>query len=214
MDETKQYATALPIKFVGGPESCPAAGGGAHQVRVRDGVCALCGEEVCECSEDYGPCEQHSEVLVVREGASLHTADELAALLIHDLVDNGWAELSPFGADVLRDADEAFGRGERWLEDATLQESLFSVADQVESAAADVWVTHDDGYVIVRPHDDCPLLADGEPDPQPDEREHSSGWACVDCMMLLANGVTPEDWHPDAVAKWLADIEQSTLGAR
>jgi hypothetical protein len=38
----------------------------------------------------------------------------------------------------------------------------------------------------------------------------SSGWACVDCLMLLANGEVPGDWTEDAVAEWLARIEQTT----
>lgn len=41
----------------------------------------------CECSEEYGPCEDHSEVLAQREGASTRTADELLAVFIGDAED-------------------------------------------------------------------------------------------------------------------------------
>lgn len=40
--------------------------------------------DVCECSEEYGPCEAHSEVLAQRDGASTRTADELLAVFIGD----------------------------------------------------------------------------------------------------------------------------------
>jgi hypothetical protein len=38
-----------------------------------------------ECSEDYGPCEDHCEVVIVREGASSRTADDLAATFVEDV---------------------------------------------------------------------------------------------------------------------------------
>lgn len=40
----------------------------------------------CDCSEEYGPCEDHSEVLAQREGASARTADELAFVFLDDVL--------------------------------------------------------------------------------------------------------------------------------
>lgn len=44
------------------------------------------------------------------------------------------------------------------------------------------------------------------------EQEHSNGWCCVDCLMLLANGDTPPEWDEAKTAEWLADIERQTEG--
>lgn len=121
--------------------------------------------ETCECSDEFGPCEQHGEMLVIREGASQRTADSLLLLLCHDLIDCG-AEVSSWGKQLLERADheearamssygtswfctEEFG-GERMYSD------LLSLADQLE-VDAEVSVTMDDGYTIVRPSADCPL---------------------------------------------------------
>ncbi len=41
---------------------------------------------------------------------------------------------------------------------------------------------------------------------------HSYGWACTDCIMLLANGETPPDLSEAETATWLADIERHTEG--
>lgn len=41
---------------------------------------------------------------------------------------------------------------------------------------------------------------------------HSSGWCCVDCLFLLANGDTPEGLSPDETAEWLAKIDRRTEG--
>lgn len=42
--------------------------------------------EVCDCSEDYGPCEDHAEVLAQRAGASTRTADDLAYVFLTDVL--------------------------------------------------------------------------------------------------------------------------------
>ena len=119
-------------------------------------------ENTCDCDWDTGPCEQHGTVLVVREGASHRTADELALQLCHDLVDCG-AELSPWGAFNLRQADERAAQcrnphtGTMWFDDdGTTLDALVTLADQLE-ADLGIGVYHDDGYVIVRATDDCPL---------------------------------------------------------
>jgi hypothetical protein len=117
------------------------------------------GEELgtCECSEEYGPCEEHGETLVVREGASTRTADESALCLIDDLVGLGAAELSPYGAVVVDQARAALDAAEgpcAWIDPdqyANLAEELYEVANQVECNASAVLVFHDDGYRIVRP---------------------------------------------------------------
>lgn len=117
------------------------------------------GEELgtCECSEEYGPCEDHGETLVVREGASTRTADESALCLIDDLVGLGAAELSPYGAVVVDQARAALDDGRdrgSWIDPdhyANLAEELYEVAFQLECSASGVLVFHDDGYRIVRP---------------------------------------------------------------
>ena len=117
----------------------------------------------CECSEEYGPCVQHGEVLAQREGASVRTADELCVMFILDALSCG-AELSPYGADVLARADANLAANERsgvaWFsndEDGqSLADEVRSLVDQVESTldAVTYW---EDGYQIVRLSDDCPL---------------------------------------------------------
>lgn len=112
----------------------------------------------CECSEEYGVCELHGEVLVQREGASTRTADELIRVLCHDLVALG-AELSPWGAEVLARADEyAY---QPYLDDddddyVGAFAALVTLADQLEVDSG-LSVFMDDGYRIVRPSVDCPL---------------------------------------------------------
>jgi len=41
-----------------------------------------------------------------------------------------------------------------------------------------------------------------------------SGKACTDCLFLLANGVTPDDWSEERIAEWNAGIDQHTAGYR
>jgi hypothetical protein len=117
----------------------------------------------CECSDEYGPCEDHGETLVWREGASTRTADELMLVLCQDLVDLG-AELSPWGADVLARAEAAAVRcrdprtGTMWFDQGRepIMDTLTMLADQLEAdSGLSVWM--DDGYRIVRPTADCPL---------------------------------------------------------
>lgn len=53
------------------------------------------------------------------------------------------------------------------------------------------------------------------PEPTRPHRDHANGWACVDCLFLLANGETPEQMNEEETAAWLARIEaqgEVTLG--
>ena len=112
-----------------------------------------------ECSEEYGPCEQHGDTLVQREGASLRTGDELALLYLDDMESLGQGDLSPYGADVRARAEAALEAnrsprsGTAWIDDSDLVDELNDVVYQVESAS-DYLTYWDDGYRIVRPSDD------------------------------------------------------------
>lgn len=39
-----------------------------------------------------------------------------------------------------------------------------------------------------------------------------SGWCCIDCLMLLANGETPPDMDESETAEYLARVAQHTAG--
>jgi hypothetical protein len=112
----------------------------------------------CECSEEYGPCERHSELLVSREGSSLRTGDELLSVFIDDAVSLG-AELSPYGKDIVFRADAAMqvsGPMSNWLPDTEegyeLRDALQTVANQVETELYTLGysVYWEDGYRIVK----------------------------------------------------------------
>lgn len=119
-------------------------------------------EITCECSDEYGPCERHGETLVVREGASQRTADDLTLVLIDDLLACG-AELSAMGRFTLDELTAAAERdrdpvsGCMWFADSDVADAARDLAWQLENYVADLWVIHEDGYRIVRPSDDCPL---------------------------------------------------------
>lgn len=112
----------------------------------------------CDCSEEFGPCEQHSELLVSREGASLRTSDELLSVFIDDAVALG-AALSPYGKDIVFRADAAMyvpGPMSNWLPDTEegyeLRDALQTVANQMESELDTLgYSTYwDDGYRILK----------------------------------------------------------------
>ena len=46
------------------------------------------------------------------------------------------------------------------------------------------------------------------------EQDTATGWVCVDCLMLLANGETPPDMNEEETAAWLDSMgdEEVTLG--
>lgn len=112
----------------------------------------------CDCTEEYGPCELHAELLVSREGAALRTADELLSMFIDDAVALG-AELSPYGKDIVFRSDAAMyvpGAMSNWLPDTEegyeLRDALQTVAYQVESELDTLgYSTYwDDGYRILK----------------------------------------------------------------
>lgn len=107
----------------------------------------------CECSHDYGPCEQHGTILVSREGAALRNPDEQIMQLIQDLLDVG-AELSVFGREEYQRLSDNFHTGTFTPEDFAAADWL---ATQLEGNI-DHWIIYDDGYVIVSVNHDCPLL--------------------------------------------------------
>lgn len=112
-----------------------------------------------DCSEEYGPCEAHSELLVSREGASLRTADELMVCFINDATQLR-VELSPWGNDVLTRANKALkdneSMGVAWLPDTpeghALRDDLNTLQWQVETELATLGMSvyWEDGFRIVR----------------------------------------------------------------
>lgn len=117
----------------------------------------------CECSEDYGPCEDHSEVLAQREGAAVRTSDELLAVFVGDVMailasETGRAEdLLPGGsaretaADYWRECPNGGWAPYDNRETYSLSKALADARDVAESLLpADVYAWWDDGYVIAR----------------------------------------------------------------
>lgn len=117
--------------------------------------------EECECSEEYGPCEDHSEVLVQREGAAIRTADELCAVFIDDassLIDaetvrdmQPWEQRNYVAAlDTAREYWEANPSG-GWAEDEDMCQYLADAVRDIEGMLpSGVSVYWEDGYVITR----------------------------------------------------------------
>lgn len=117
--------------------------------------------EECDCTEEYGPCENHCEVLAQREGASTRTADDLLLVWLMDARDIV-RETTPWLDDVIRRADEMLAAedhyGCRWLpadergermrdEMTTAQWQLETSLATMDEPAHTYW---DDGYVISR----------------------------------------------------------------
>jgi hypothetical protein len=99
----------------------------------------------------------------MREGASLHTADELSLLLVDDLSACGVPltfgqnfERERLASILARDTNPSSGCA--WFNDPDEADAAQWLAEQVESSADGLWVIRNDGYCIVRPHADCPLL--------------------------------------------------------
>jgi hypothetical protein len=111
--------------------------------------------QVCECSEDFGPCEQHSEVLAQREGAAVRTADELAAIFIGD-VEALRPTVRVYEADFETARDVAAEYWEQnpnggWAEpelSEALSDSIY--AGEWMLAELGLSVYWDDGFVIYR----------------------------------------------------------------
>lgn len=122
----------------------------------------------CECSEDYGPCEEHGIVLAQREGASLRTADELAAVYIGDvlsLIDNAANEASAALSTARANAERywAVCPNGGWApfddDDYSLGEALQDSVTACETYAPG-WTFWNDGFRIVRVTGG-PLIDDG-----------------------------------------------------
>lgn len=115
----------------------------------------------CACSEDYGPCEDHAEVLAQREGARTRTADELAAVFISDA-----ADLTRNGQEPGHDDSDAYATMLRYWQECpaggwwdgenksgyTYSEELHDASATAEGWLADIdaMVWQEDGYVIFR----------------------------------------------------------------
>lgn len=107
----------------------------------------------CDCSEEYGPCEAHSEVLAQRVGSSNRSADELLAVYLDDALAINPDAFTPDDLDVKARVDAALaanGPFDSWLDNDVLADELLDVAHQVESYLGDAVTYWDDGYVIVR----------------------------------------------------------------
>lgn len=117
----------------------------------------------CDCSEEYGPCETHCQQYAQRVGSSNRSADELMSVFLDD------------GAALLPETDrapylelatrvdaalESQGPFSSWLDDTDLAEEMRDAADRLESDLGSLgfWTFWEDGYVIVKPTGDCPLL--------------------------------------------------------
>lgn len=110
----------------------------------------------CECTDEYGPCEQHCEVLAQREGASCRTADELALVFISDargLYPDDEDPLVGWGREVVATVEQNMREHQsNWItDDPDLGDQLQSVVNQVENYIAPEYQTcWDDGYRIVK----------------------------------------------------------------
>lgn len=104
----------------------------------------------CDCSEDFGPCELHCDVLVSREGASMRSADELSALFVDDVADLD----VPVPADVFVTLASLRWDGV-WLADDGTGDSADALewarqAAEDQLGAAGLRVEWNDGYQIYR----------------------------------------------------------------
>lgn len=110
----------------------------------------------CDCGEQYGPCETHCDLLALREGAPHRTADELAHVFLIDAADIIRGTDSELGGKV--DAIAAQYDFSGWLEGENESQQLDDDMIMVESwLPAGTLCLWDDGYRLVRVHDDCPL---------------------------------------------------------
>jgi hypothetical protein len=115
----------------------------------------------CECDEDeYLPCEEHSRVLVQREGASLRTGDALALIFVQDVLAEFSPQiaLNPLDQEFLAHCEECLTEtSDAWLypDDS---ERLWDLSRLVEQAlptnVISVW---NDGYLVVEILSGSPL---------------------------------------------------------
>lgn len=120
----------------------------------------------CECSEEYGPCEEHGEVIAQREGASTRTADDLVYVFLTDVLaiaeDRGLISADMRGrvnVDKLRDAIKYWEDDNLWIDiygcrwvrdhvDAEIHDDMSIGESVLADLGLDVW--WEDGYVISR----------------------------------------------------------------
>ncbi len=119
--------------------------------------------------------DEGNAVHVVREGASVRTADAMLLLLCQDLQDLG-AELSPWGAEVFARAAAALlaGGGTAFrvpgaFHGDALRSDLDSLADQM-AASIGVAIEYCDGYVIRTLSEDSD--DEDQPERMPTPREY------------------------------------------
>lgn len=164
-DECRAHGhVTIPCRHCGEP--IRAAGGDPKMGWFHDGGEDAC--ETCECSEEYGPCEDHVEVFVQREGSSTRTADDLVYVFLTDVlaIAEGWEEdkrgdnrgdTTPDLAK-LRDAVDYWSDDDRWDDQMGcrwVKDRDDSIHDDMvwgEQVAADLGLSvwWEDGYVISR----------------------------------------------------------------
>lgn len=144
---------------------CNVAGTGDP---CNDGNCNGCEE----CSDEYGPCEDHGTAVVIRDGASTRTADELAVIYCDDaaaLLEELGGTVLNTDRDIVQDAwkllETERRHGVAWFPEDDAGEMLDECLRLGDALAADLsglghFTYWDDGYTIVRVHENCPLLED------------------------------------------------------
>jgi hypothetical protein len=100
---------------------------------------------------------------VIRDGAAARNPDEYIMCLIDDLIGVG-AELSPAGRVEHKQLTDSLvpdeWRGFRFT-DVEDYEAAVWLSEQLESTLGEnICVFQDDGFVIMKLHNDCPLLED------------------------------------------------------
>lgn len=113
----------------------------------------------CECNENYGPCEDHMNVLAQREGASSRTGAELALVFLCDV--QAILEADGRGTTRIDEMLSYWGEDHRWnrhmgvetlVDSENDSEALRDDVELAEGMLGDVGanVYWEDGYVISR----------------------------------------------------------------
>jgi hypothetical protein len=101
--------------------------------------------------DEWIPCEAHSTAVVIREGASMRTGDELSECFVLDALDLG-AEMPECWESLWAEIQEAL-RHDSWIGDIDLGGTLSDIctlsAEWLRSVEGHDYLTRwDDGYVI------------------------------------------------------------------
>ena len=120
-------------------------------------------EYICGCSEDYGPCESHFDVSVMRIGSAAYSADELCERFIGDAVFLG-VQLSEDDAEYFSAVERELANS-AWIEDSDIAGGLSDLTNSVESQLSELgfYTEWDDGYRIGIPSG--PLFDDNDETP-------------------------------------------------